>query len=268
MLTDVDYHIHTFYSDGDLSPEQIVDRYLARGYEQIAITDHDELEGSMVAFAYSYGKGITVLPGIELSTRDHHDNTVHILGYNINYSDPELLSTLRMLKLERAKRNDRLLKVLCEMGYEISVDDLVSINEGRYIGKPTFARVLVNKGYADDVDSVFKGIFRDERIRPLRKKTLDTSEAIRLIHEAGGTAVFAHPVEVRKRDEDRDEFYKRLRELIDEMIEFNIDGIECYHPSASLIEAEMLRDVARLNNLVITKGSDFHSDLERRDYEG
>lgn len=268
MFPDVDYHIHTYFSDGDMSPEELVDRYIDRGYTEIAITDHDEIEGSLMALWYSFGKDISVVPGIELSTRDEHGNTIHMLGYGINYSCPELRSAISKIRLWRAERNDRLLAKLNEMGYDITIDELFSVNDGRFIGKPTFAKLLVRRGAAEDEDAVFKNFFSREEFRGLSKRTLSTNEAIELIHSAGGNAVFAHPMELRRKGEAADDFYERVRNLIDEMIENGLDGIECYHPSATMIEAEMLRNIARFNNLYVTKGSDFHSDSVRRDYEG
>ena len=80
MLFDADYHIHSYYSDGELSPEEIVDRYIDNQYNQIAITDHDGIDGSRVAIFYSAEKDITVFPGVELTTRDRYDNIIHVLG--------------------------------------------------------------------------------------------------------------------------------------------------------------------------------------------
>lgn len=268
MFADVDYHIHTYFSDGDMSPEELVDRYIEKGYREIAITDHDEIEGSMIAVWHSAGRSIRVIPGIELSTKDEKGNTIHMLGYYINYSSPELKNALSTIRHWRAVRNDKLLTVLNEMGYDITIDELLTVNDGRYVGKPTFARLLVNRGVAEDEDAVFKGLFREEIFRKLSKRTLTTYEAIDVIHSAGGKAVLAHPMEIRKKGESQEEFYHRIRTLIDELIRYGIDGIECYHPSASIVEAEMLRDIARSNNLCVTKGSDFHSDSARRDYEG
>lgn len=268
MFEDIDYHIHTCYSDGDLTPEEIVDRYLSNGYSKIAITDHDGIEGSMVAFWHSAGKDISVIPGVELSTKDSHGNTIHVLGYNFDYSNKELCSTLSQISLYRARRNDRLLELLNEMGYNITIDDLLSVNEGRFIGKPTFAKVLMKMGVVESVSDAFDGIFSDERIRSLEKKTLEAKEAIDLIHHANGAAVLAHPMEIKRTSETKEAFYSRVTGIIEELIEAGIDGIECYHPSANAEDSEFFRDKAKAYNLCVTKGSDFHSDATRRNYEG
>lgn len=267
MLFDADYHIHSVYSDGELAPEEIVDRYIDNQYKQIAITDHDGIEGSCVAISYSADKDITVFPGVELSSRDRSGNVIHVLGYCFDMEDARLREAMRKLKLWRAERNDLLLAALNGMGYEISIDELLDVNDGRFIGKPTFAKVLASKGYISDISEAFEQIYTRDEIRCIQKKTLSTERAIRLVHNAGGMAVLAHPMEIKKSDEEDKVFVKRLSRILKSMIDMGIDGIECYHPSATSGQATTLRDFAKKRGLIVTGGSDFHSDSARRDYE-
>ena len=267
MLYDADYHIHSYYSDGDLSPEELVDRYMERQYSQIAITDHDGIDGCRVAISYAADKEITVFSGVEISLRDEPGNTIHMLGYCFDMDDEHLNRKMKELRQWRAVRNDRLLEALRGMGYEISIDDLLDVNEGRFIGKPTFARVLVSRGYADSVQQVFDEIFTRDEIKNIKKKTMGVGESIRMIHRAGGMAVLAHPMEIRDGDEPEEVFVKRLSAVIKSMMDMGIDGIECYHPSATADQAMTLRDFAKKRGLIVTGGSDFHSDTVRRSYE-
>lgn len=264
MFFDSDLHIHTTYSDGDMTPEQLVDRYISNKYSIIAITDHDGVDGSAVAISYARNKPITVLPGIELSTEDQEGNNVHMLGYSFDLENSELKEELLNIKVERAKRNDRLLRALVDMGYQISVDDLIRVNEGNYIGKPTFAKVLLEKGYVRSVSEAFDRIFARPELSRIKTVHMSCEKAISLIHRAGGLAVMAHPMELREEGQNRKEFMVYIEKVIRTLMDQGIDGIECWHPSASYLESKWLRDFARNNNLIVTGGSDFHSDNERR----
>lgn len=264
---DTDYHIHTTYSDGALTPEQIVDRYISNGYSGIAVTDHDTIEGSAAAFRYAADKPINVIPGIEISTHDEEWNTIHILGYNFDYESRELADAIAKVKRWRTERNEKLLKALNKMGYEVSMDDAMEINEGRFMGKPTIAEVLVRKGYIKSVGEAFDNLYKRPEIKNIWKETLGTWEAIDVIHKAGGIAVFAHPMEVMKKDESEEAFAVRLKALLKKMIEHGIDGIECYHPSADASQSEKLEAFAKSNGLIVSGGSDFHSDAQRRYHE-
>lgn len=150
------------------------------------------------------------------------------------------------------------------MGYDITMNELNNLNEGRFIGKPVIARLLVKKGYAFSVEDVFRKIFVKIKPDKIKKKVFNTESAIKLIHDAGGIAVLAHPMELKEKCEDKLDFEIRLRAFLDEMIEMGIDGIECYHPSADKNDEKMLKEYTKANYLIITGGSDFHSDHDRR----
>lgn len=259
-----DFHIHSNFSDGVLDPEEIVDRYEKRGFKFISITDHDNIRGSEKAFNYAKGKSIKVVPGIELSTRSIEGYEVHVLGYYIDYLSKPLNSAIKVIEIYRNQRNLRLISELNKMGYDISFDEVRELNEGRFIGKPVIARVLVKKGYIASVEEAFKTIFNKVKKGNIKKKVFDTDRAVRLIHEAGGIAVIAHPMELREKDEDKKKFIKRLEDFLDRLCDFGIDGVECFHPSADRYDEEMLKSYAIAHNLIITGGSDFHSDNDRR----
>lgn len=268
LMADVkkDLHLHTYYSDGALSPKEVVNRWADEGYELIAITDHDGIAGSIAGREYAEKRGIGYISGIEFDSSDVLGRDIHILGYGFDYRSHKLQEALEGILLERAARNDSLLTALNEMGYPIDFDDIMAVNEGRYVGKPTFAKILAKKGYTESSQAVFNSIFREPQIRKIHKRTLSSKEVIDLIHEAGGLAVFAHPMEQRHLGETYDQFRGRLLELLDKMREYGVDGIECYHPSADDVQAEELAGYAGRYGLLITKGSDFHSDIQKRNF--
>ena len=268
LVSDVkkDLHIHTYYSDGALSPREVVDIWSENGYELISITDHDGIEGSKIIRDYAVEKGVGFIPGIEFDSVDELGKDIHMLGYGFDYDNPVLVDALNGIILERDIRNQKMMFALNDMGYTFTLDDILRVNDGRYIGKPTFAYVLYLKGYTSSQQEAFNTIFREPQIRKIRKNTLRTKEVIDIIHEAGGLAVFAHPMEQRHLDETYNQFRERLFPILDKMRDYGIDGIECYHPSADDVQAEVLRVYANRYDLLITRGSDYHSGYHKRDF--
>ena len=261
-----DLHIHTCYSDGALTPREVIDRWKAEGYEMISITDHDGIEGSMAGYEYAAEAGITFIPGIEFDSEDDIGRDLHILGYGYDYENHDLREALTGIILERARRNDLMMAALNDMGCGITLDDIGSVNEGRFVGKPTFALILARKGIISNPNDAFNTLFREPSIRSIRKKTLASKQVIDVIHAAGGLAVMAHPMEQRHLDETFEEFRPRLMMILDRMREYGIDGIECIHPSADEYQRELLGEYADRYGLLRTKGSDFHSDHHKRDF--
>ena len=167
---------------------------------------------------------------------------------------------------ERRDRNERFRECLNKRGYGIKPEEVWAVNNGRYVGKPTFATVLMQKGIVKDVKEAFDTIFREPDLKAIKKVTLPTQKVVEVIHNAGGLAVMAHPMEQRRRSESFKEFKPRMYRIMDRMIEYGIDGIECFHPSASPEQSELLVAYAKEHGLMITRGSDFHS-RENRNYD-
>lgn len=257
----VDYHIHTYYSDGRLSPEEVVTRFKNQGYESIAITDHDGVGGVPEALLTGQRLGIEVVPGIELSTRTAKENIgLHILGYYIDIANKPMLDRIEDIRIWRENRNDRIIRELSDMGYPLTEADL-EMREGQdFIGKPIFARALVNKGYICDVKEAFtEKVFKSERLRAIKKEVITTDEAIGLIKGAGGIPVIAHPGVARGLgDKGSDEFFANMDMLIARLKKQGIEGIECYYPKHTDEEAQRFVSLAVKYNLKITRGSDFH----------
>ena len=261
-----DLHMHTRFSDGELTPKEVIDMRVAEGYELIAITDHDGMGGSVAGEAYADSVGVEFISGIEFDSEDPLGKDLHILGYGFDPQNDELMDTLIYVLEERRNRNDRFRECLNERGYGIKPEEIWAVNNGRYVGKPTFATVLMQKGIVKNVKEAFDTIFREDDLRAIQKVTLPSKQVIDVIHTAGGLAVMAHPMEQRRVDESFADFRPRMYAIMDRMIEYGVDGIECFHPSASPEQSELLVAYAKAHGMMITGGSDFHS-MEPRSYE-
>ncbi len=261
-----DLHMHTRYSDGEMTPQELIDMRVAEGYELLAITDHDGMGGSVTGAPYAESLGLQFIYGIEFDSEDVLGKDLHILGYGFDPQDEELMDTLIYVLEERRDRNERFRECLNKRGYGIKPEEVWAVNNGRYVGKPTFATVLVQKGVVKDVKEAFDTIFREPDLKAIKKVTLSTRKVVEVIHKAGGLAVMAHPMEQRRRSESFEEFKPRMYRIMDRMIEYGIDGIECFHPSASPEQSELLVAYAKEHGLMITRGTDFHS-RENRNYD-
>lgn len=256
-----DLHLHTYFSDGSMSPTDIVKRAKEMDYELIAITDHDGVDGVTEGMIAGKALGIKVIPGIELSAENDQGISMHILGYYIDIHHVELTKKLTELKEKRWERNQRLLAVLNQMGYEISLADL-SFTEGQdYIGKPIMARALLKKGYITHARQAFEpGKFLESpEAKAVKKDKISAKEAIDLIDKAGGIAVLAHPMKIKKIGERGSQtFFEELEKMIQQLKANGLKGIECYHTDQTNEESLRLVELAEKYHLHITEGSDYH----------
>ncbi len=256
-----DLHIHTRYSDGQAEPASIVRAAKRLGYETIAITDHDGVAGVAEAVSTGYEEGLDVIPGIELDTVTDEGIDLHILGYGMDIDDEDFRRAITELERRRRKRNAGLLRVLADMGYPLSLEELEKLHPGGYVGKPVIARAMVGRGYIDDYKEAFSpGRFLESpEARAVRKEPFSSREAIELIRKAGGTAVLAHPIQARGVGEPgSEEFYDNIEDIIMQLMSFGLEGLECYHPDQDRLQSLRFADMANRHGLWITRGSDFH----------
>lgn len=257
----VDFHIHTNYSDGLATPVEIVKKAKELEYDMIAITDHDGIDGIMEALIAGETAGVKVVPGIELATETEEGIGLHILGYHFDHKDKKLNAVLEELRERRDTRNHKLVAVLSEMGYDISMEELLERQPNGFIGKPVIARLLAEKGYVGDYKEAFKSgqFLGSDEARKVKKEKMMASEAIQLIKEAGGIAVLAHPIQTRGVGEPgSEEFYKNMDVIVRRLKIQGLKGLECYHPDQDHEQTMKFVELAEKYHLHITRGSDFH----------
>ncbi len=261
MESKIDLHVHTYYSDGTLSPTEIIKWAKKSKLDQIAITDHDGIDGIQEALIAGEALEIVVIPGIEFSVDESNGLGLHILGYHIDIFNEDLKNKLAYIKQKRKERNDKLITVLSDLGYPLVYADMQKRGSGNYIGKPDFARGLIHKKYISKFSEAFQvGQFlMAENVRKIKKEKLSAKEAIALINGAGGIAVLAHPMKVTGLS---GEYFTELENLIIKLKGYGLKGMECFYPEHSEEETMKLVNLAEKHKLHITKGSDYHGPKE------
>jgi len=249
----IDLHTHSNYSDGSLSPRQLVELAKKRRLRAIALTDHDTVAGVAEALAAGKELSVEVVPGVEISAQ-YPPGTMHILGYCLHASHPELLGALTKLQQARAARNPKIIRRLQDLGLEITTTEVLHLSSGQ-VGRPHIAKALVNKGYVSSIDEAFSRYLKKGAVAYVEKFRFPPKDAIAIIRRAGGIAVLAHPFTLGMEKPDE------LSHLVLELAEMGLEGIEVFYPDHTEEMAVIYEDVARSLGLVCTGGSDFHGDF-------
>ena len=258
----VDYHVHSWCSDGTMKPTELVRKYHEEGYDIISITDHDGIDGIAEALIAGEALKIQVITGVELSV-DFEGINLHILGYKFDHENEELQEKMEELREYRKERNEKILAALQNMGYDITMEDAKQRKGQKFIGKPNFARALVAKGYVGSVKEAFaEGVFLNApEIRAIERKKMTAEEAIKLIAQAGGMAVLAHPAKIKKIGErGSEEYWKNFEELLRSLKKMGLKGLECFYPEHTEEEQLKFAVLAGKFHLHMTEGSDYHGD--------
>lgn len=252
MAGKIDLHIHTTASDGTLTSEAAVAAARAAGISTLAVTDHDTVAGVAAAQAAGERLGVEVFSGIELSA-DRQGVDVHILGYGVDVENEGLGQALDWVIVERRARNERIAAGMRADGVAVTIPALEAAYPGATLGRPHFARVLVEQGRAESVADAFGRWLNRGRPYYQPRVRLTLEQAIAAICGAGGIAVLAHPLQYRFDQ-------ARLRDLVAETAQMGVSGMEIYYTGYSAQQREMLHALAREFGLLVTGGSDFHGD--------
>ncbi len=246
----VDLHTHSIYSDGTNTPAELVALAEARGLRALALTDHDTVAGVAELFEAGRESGVETVCGIELSAACDR-GTMHILGYFIDPASPALTGMLELIRAGRAARNIEILKKLNRLGYVLRWSDLEEYTGMDVVGRPHFAEALVARGYVKTRKMAFNLLLAKGRPAYAERYHCSAAECIRVIREAGGVAVLAHPATVHLPD-------TRLRALVEELAGEGLGGIEAYYAEHHPENIRKFVDWARELGLCCTGGSDFH----------
>ena len=258
MKTYIDLHIHSTASDGTLTPTEIVQTALKSTKSEkdpivIALTDHDTVAGvsEFLKEAKKNKERVTAIPGVEIST-NYHGVEIHILGYNVDPENKELLEQLKICRESRDGRNEKIISRLQAEGFQITMEDIKPEDPNETIARPHIAKQLMKKKYVSSVKEAFDKYLAEGRSFYVERIMPTPQEAIRLIKNSGGTPVLAHLM-----------YYKKLNAaekevLVSELKEAGLEGIEAYYNTYTPVEEEYVSSLAKQNALLLTGGTDFH----------
>ena len=249
----IDIHMHTKYSDGSNTVEEIFKIAKSIELDTIAITDHDILTAVTESKKYQESFGIKNINGVEISTRYKDNRELHILGYLFDETNKDLIELLKWIRVTRKERNLNLVSLLNDLGYKFSFEELIKIAEKeKNIGRPHFARLLIEKGYFKTFDEVFQKLLAEGKPGYVERLSVSPYKAIEVIHKAGGVAVLAHPLSYHF-DNKSD-----IKALIKDLVEHDIDGLEAEYVTYKRPDIDWLKRVANEFKIIITGGSDYH----------
>ena len=247
MSSRADLHCHTTYSDGSLTPAQLIDRAVQRGVEVLALTDHDCTDGLSEALeAASSHPGFLLIPGIELST-DVPEDEVHVLGYFIDWQSPAFQERLDRLRGSRLSRGRAMLAKLRELGIDISWERVQEIAGEGAVGRPHIALAMLEGGHIKTLDEAFERYLSRNGPAYVEREKMVPTEAVELITGVGGLPVLAHPAQL-----------KDLDRFLDELKGAGLVGMEVYYQYYGPEDIDRLLATARRHELLPLGGSDFH----------
>jgi 3',5'-nucleoside bisphosphate phosphatase len=249
-MSRIDLHTHTDRSDGTFAPAELVRLAAERDIDVIAITDHDTTEALEEAMTAGTGDGVDVVPGVELSA-EHDGRSVHVLAYWFDVGNRPLQDELRRLRDQRLHRGELMVERLAELGVPVSIERVLEIARGGNVVRPHVAQALVEAGHVASEEEAFDVWIGDDGPANVAKHALAPIESVRLIRQAGGAAVVAHPGMW-------DGEAPLPRALIEQMADAGLAGLEVEHTDHSPEQRERYRALAEELGLVPTGGSDCH----------
>jgi predicted metal-dependent phosphoesterase TrpH len=239
----LELHCHTTCSDGTLSPTELVHAAVKAGVSALAITDHDTLSGWEEAMISATAYNLEIVPGVELSTV-HNERSLHILGF---YPDAMRLGPPLAERLEGRKRRSRQIVANLEaLGYAITLPEL---GEGMALGRPHIAAALVKAGHFKNSREAFDQVLGDDHAAYVHYEKFSSGEGMSLLRSCGAVPVWAHPYLFRGGE---------VEEVLEELLDAGLMGVEVYHPSHTGKERKELEKLCDRYNLLKTGGSDYH----------
>lgn len=245
LSSTIDLHMHSTASDGAFAPADVVAHAAKNGVRVVALTDHDTVAGVPEAVRAGDGLDVRVIAGCEFSTAAPWGE-MHVLGYFLPIASAELEDFLADCRADRGRRARGMVERLRALGVEITDEDVLADAAGGAIGRPHVARALIAEGWATDFRDAFDRYLGTGKPGYVAKDRLAVTEAIGLIHRAGGLAVLAHPAHLG------------TRERVAALVEQGMDGLEVRHPSHSSEDTLRLTALVEHFGLVPSGGSDWH----------
>lgn len=253
----VDLHMHSTASDGTLTPAQMARECKKAGLTHAALTDHDCIAGVEEFLQEARGLGVCAATGVELSVQ--YDGELHILGYGVDLGHARFAAACKMLAEKREIRAQEMAEKLCRAGYDIRLERIRAHAGGNLIGRPHIAAALVEGGYARDIPDAFRRFLNRGGAGFVERYRLPEQEAIALIHQAGGKAVWAHP---------RLAYAQDFPAMLDRLVAEGLDGIEAFYPLHSDAQCRYYMEEGLRRGLFLSQGSDAHGAFRPSTFVG
>ncbi len=252
-MSKVDLHMHSTASDGRLTPEDVVRKSAENGLTVIALTDHDTVDGIAPALVTAKAfPWLKVIPGIEIST-DFPDGEVHVLGYFIDYTDPEFAARLERMRHSRRGRAQGMIAKLRDLGIHIEWQQVLEIADSGSIGRPHIAQAMLDKGYIASIKEAFTKYIGRGGPAYVEREKITPVEAVKLILRTKGLPVLAHPLTISDPET-----------MVVELKAAGLVGIEAYYNGYTADEISRLVNLADKYGLIASGGSDYHGlDVSR-----
>lgn len=247
----IDLHTHSTCSDGTLTPTQVIKAAKDVGLSAIALTDHDTVDGLKEAVEAGKKYGIEVITGIEFSVQS--DTEMHLLGLGFEIDCPAITSILDEMIYQRELRNQKVVRLLSDIGINITVDDILAEATSKVTGRSQIAKAMLRKGYVSSINEAFEKYLKHGKPAFVERTTLSPEKAIEIIKKSGGVSSLAHLNQTGKSD---DKLYK----ILTDMKSAGLDAIEGYYTEYSDEMSEKYRQMASKTGLKLTGGSDFHGE--------
>lgn len=254
MNRPVDLHVHSYFSDGTCSPEQLAAMAASSGLSAFALTDHDTVAGVPRALEAGKAAGVEVIPGIEFSAIFPYDNKekdVHIVGLFLDHRDSLLLATIDKYAAARRARNEKICARFTQIGIPMTLKTLEDHFPGAILTRAHFSRYLMDNGYVSSVKEGFDRYVNEGAPCYVPKADIAPEEAVSVILHAGGVPVLAHPILYHLGNDG-------LRSLIERLKACGLVGIEAVYSTYTEEESLYIRSLAREYDLLPSGGSDFH----------
>jgi predicted metal-dependent phosphoesterase TrpH len=249
-----DLHLHTTASDGRLTPAELVALALERGLEVISVTDHDTISGIGEALIAAGGGGrITVVPGVEINT-DLATGELHVLGYFIDFLNGDLVGALARIRESRVGRAQKMLAKLRELGLPLEWQRVLDLARGESICRPHIAQAMLEKGYVSDEREAFERYIGRDGPAYIGREKVGPADAVRIVKQAGGIPVLAHPADIIGVDN-----------IIVELKAAGLVGIEAYYGQYDSKTVRRVVKMADRHGLLTTGGTDYHHFRDDRE---
>jgi 3',5'-nucleoside bisphosphate phosphatase len=251
-LNIIDLHTHSTYSDGTETPEGLLEKANKIDLKALALTDHDTVAG-IPEFLKAGEKypDLLAIPGVEISTMYFH-REIHMLGLFLDHTCVELQNFLHGIQLKRRQRNELMAKKLTSLGYDTDIETIRELTNGQIVGRPHFADYLLKNYDFEDFQDIFNKLLKRGAPAFVPRSLPSPFEAIEMIHQAGGIAVWAHPIYRKSKERSW------CRKILKDLVPVGLDAIEAYYTQFNEQQTRIIKDLAAEFDIALAGGSDYH----------